>query len=127
LLLGVIQARTVHSARKYALEDWRGLTAYLSSKTEDRPLLWLSELEAIVPLHYYGLAEFEQVQSAPPPACQTSCWWVLRQPYTTTHALAQGIDVPGRPWKPSPPPGCQFLDGWDSPTGVALRRVACKP
>jgi hypothetical protein len=111
---------TVHTAGKFNKEDWRGLVAFLHSRGVRLAELSLSEQEVALPLSYYyeeGLID----ESLPiVPECSEGCWWVLRQPYTATHALTQSVQEVGRGGAPSVPEMCEDSDSWQSPTRIAL-------
>ena len=125
ILLMVLWAGTsVHTQIAYAREDWTGLTDQLrdaSSATR----IWLMDSEVVVPLRYYYDSEVRFLTDNQPESCQDSCYWVLRQPYTHTHAFTQSIRDPARSWRPEIPSGCQVMDRWDSPTGIGLWQVHC--
>jgi hypothetical protein len=125
LAVGVWAAWGVHAAPGYAREDWRGLVEILSSRRTNGQQIWLSDVEAVLPLTFYQAETSEVSSGGEPPACTTPCWWVLRQPYTETHAFAQGVMDPDRPWKPEMAGGCQVTERWESPTGLALWEVTC--
>ncbi len=127
LVVGMIAGWQVHTDPQYAKEDWRGLAAALASQAGPDPTLWLSDTESVLPLRYYYPAPFRTTGDSTPPVCASPCWWVLRQPYTATHAFSQAVSMPGRSWLPILPAGCSIRDRWDSPTGVALWQVACTP
>jgi mannosyltransferase len=127
LVVGMVAGWQVHTDPKYAKEDWRGLAAALASRAGPDPTLWLSDPQSVLPLRYYYPAPFRTMGDSTPPVCASPCWWVLRQPYTATHAFSQAVSMPGRSWLPILPAGCGILDRWDSPTGVGLWRVACTP
>ncbi len=101
-------ALAVHVHGGYAKEDWRSLTAWLDAAPAAS--VYLSEPEAQLPLEYYGLDQ--QLGGAiEPAACQRDCLWVLRQPYTATHAFSQAVADPRRTnWRPTPPASCAVAD-----------------
>ncbi len=125
--IGIWSGWQVHSDGKYAKEDWRGLTSVLMSAQLEDSTLWLSEPEASLPLSYYGLQHLEMEISQKPPACPSTCWWVLRQPYTATHAFTQSVSLPGRPWKPDLTESCPRVQEWQSPTGLQALKIDCSP
>jgi mannosyltransferase len=125
--VGLLSAWQVHADPKYAREDWKGLSGFiLQSPLKDAPY-WLSHPEMLVPFKYYFHEGNQLVESVIPPTCATPCWWVLRQPYTPTHAFTQSIGDPDRPWKPEIPLGCQVLEQWDTATGLAAWLITCQP
>lgn len=124
--IGLWAGMQVHIDEKYAREDWRGLTAYLGGKVESNPRIWFSDHESFVPFLYYLQSEIQVLDYIEPPTCQSPCWWIIRQPYTATHAFAQAISVPERPWLPEIPEECQVINRWESPTGLALWKVQCR-
>lgn len=115
----------VHTAPQYEREDWVGLTAYLAAQRNPTVEVWLSDSSVGLPLAFYGLDNYKEIASETPPRCTLACWWVLRQPYTATHAFTQAISRPTQPWIPELPFRCQKMDAWISPTGVALLLVEC--
>jgi hypothetical protein len=125
LLAALVAASAVHMASKFEKEDWRGLAAFLQNHGVRPETLSLSEPEIALPLSYYTGESLVTHLPALVPACQGSCWWVLRQPYTATHALTQSVAEPGRGPLPDVPPWCDQLDTWDSPTGVAAWKINC--
>jgi 4-amino-4-deoxy-L-arabinose transferase-like glycosyltransferase len=126
LFVGIWNGWQVHIDPKYSIEDWRGVAAYLSDQGVDGLPLWLPEPEAEVAIGYYHPVQKDSLIYSAKPVCPDSCYWVLRQPYTMTHAYAQGVSDPGRPWRPDLPANCQLLDRWDSPSGVAAWKVHCQ-
>lgn len=80
----------------------------------------------MVPFLYYYGGDFHQLNSLEPPVCQSPCWWVMRQPYTATHAFSQTVIMEDRPWKTELPEGCDILDRWDGRTGLMLWNVSCE-
>jgi hypothetical protein len=115
----------VHTAHKFAKEDWRGLVGFLQSWSAGPEALSLSEPEIALPLSYYFGEDLVDDDLALIPECATACWWVLRQPYTATHAFTQSVTEPGRGSPPDTPPWCQQLDTWESPTGIAVWKIDC--
>ena len=122
---GLYNAWQVHSDIKYAREDWRGLAGYLSQQSQENPHLWFLHPEMVVPLKYYYQKPNNLLPIGPPPACTEPCWWIIRQPYTPTHAFTQSVTIPERPWKPNLPANCNRPERWDSPTGIATWIIEC--
>jgi uncharacterized membrane protein len=120
---GLWSAIQVHTDPKFEHEDWRGLVAQQNAWAEDYPTMWLMEPEAHLPLSYYGLADFNEIEAEDPQVCRTACLLVLRQPYTPTHAFTQSVSDGA--WKPEVYAGCVLDDRWDSPTGIALWGIRC--
>ncbi len=116
----------VHLNPGYAPEDWAGLVGYFRMHVEADSRVWFSEPEATIPFQYYLRGEVDAVLGTQPPQCLPACWWVIRQPYTETHAFSQAITNPLRPWVPEVPIECQVLERWDSPTGLRLWEVHCE-
>ncbi len=123
--IGLLAAAQVFGAERYAREDWRGLARRLSTSSEAAPQIWMLDAEAVVPLRYYYRGNMSFIDASQPPVCHDPCWYVMRQPYTATHAFAQGVTPAGRPWKPRLPEGCALREAWESPSGLALWQVAC--
>ena len=124
-LVGLSAAWTVHSAPKFMKEDWRGLAAFLQTREASAEEWSLSEPEITLPLSYYGQQERIEDDLALIPSCGDLCWWVLRQPYTATHAFTQSVQEPGRSQLPNPPAECEKLESWESPTGVSAWELSC--
>jgi mannosyltransferase len=118
-------AFTVHAAEKLAKEDWRGLTAFLRSRGASPAMLSLSEPEIALPLSYYFDIRLMSENPRLIPACGSSCWWIVRQAYTATHALTQSVHEAGHPEPPMIPEGCTRPEAWESPTGVEAWKVVC--
>lgn len=101
-LAGVL---AVHHHPAYEKEDWRSLTSWLNSAPASAAL-YLSEAEAQLPLDYYELKRDIGGMIAAD-SCEAECLWVMRQPYTATHAFTQAVPDPTRPdWRPQLPAGC---------------------
>jgi 4-amino-4-deoxy-L-arabinose transferase-like glycosyltransferase len=116
---GLINAAGIFSDPKYRKENWRGLSDQLAQKSGR---VWLSDPESVIPLTYYYDGE---LQYLPEKECEGLCTWVLRQPYTATHAFAQAISDPQRPWLPSKPRSCELLSQWEDGTGIELWELSC--
>jgi len=115
----------VHSASHYERENWLGLSTYLVARHNPSEQIWLSDNSLRLPLAFYGVDDYNEISSELPPPCTSACWWLLRQPYTATHAFTQAISLPNRDWIPDLPANCQKLDTWTSSTGIALFLVDC--
>ena len=127
LSIGIWSGWQVHEDDKYSREDWRGLVAHFWEQGGAKFEVWLSEPEASIPLQYYLRGDLSLAStSLEPLLCETACWWVLRQPYTATHAFSQAVSLPGRPSFPELPRECRLLDDWTSQSGLALWRVVCE-
>ena len=125
-VVGLWAGIQVFSRINYTREDWRGLVDYLNIQRENQPpALWFSDAEGIIPFRFYDQSEIQIITSEAPPECKSPCWWVLRQPYTATHAFAQGVTLENRPWLPVLPEGCQIENRWTSPSGIGLWQVLC--
>jgi len=116
---------TVHSAQKFTKEDWRGLAVFLQSRDADAGSLSLSEPEITLPLSYYFGEGLTHNAPSLLPDCGGTCWAVVRQPYTATHAFTQSVAETGRASPPLLPDGCDRRETWESPTGVAAWRLVC--
>jgi uncharacterized membrane protein len=125
-VVGLISGWQVHRDIKYAKEDWRGVTEVLNQNSETRGSIWLSEPEAFLPLNFYGIDEIDPNFIENSSSCDSDCWWILRQPYTATHAFSQAVKQPGRSWEPELPQGCSIIERWDSSTGLSLWHVSCR-
>jgi len=78
------------------------------------------------PMQYYLRGDLSTAKADKEPLlCESPCWWVMRQPYTATHAFSQAIALPGRSSFPDLPVECSLLDEWSSPTGLELWKVVC--
>lgn len=125
--LGAFSGWQVHLDAKYGREDWRGLVSYLVKNGGEDAELWLSEPEASIPIQYYLRGDLSSASTGKEALlCETPCWWVLRQPYTATHAFSQAVSIPGRPSFPELPEECELLDSWKSSSGIALWQVVCE-
>ena len=116
---------TVHTAQKFTKEDWRGLAAFLKSQAAEADVLSLSEPEIALPLSYYFDESLLHETPSLLPACAGTCWAVLRQPYTATHAFTQMVKEAGRDQETAPPEGCVSTNLWESQTGLGIMRVDC--
>ena len=125
LLIGLWQAWQVRVDVKYLREDWRSLSLVLKNDSAETPTIWFSDPEAEVPFRYYFGTSYHLIQQIEPPVCKSVCWWILRQPYTSTHAFAQGIHDPDHRWLPEIPSGCAIQDIWGSPSGLESWKVKC--
>lgn len=86
-IISVWAGLQVHTAPQYERENWVGLSAYLAVQSNPTDEVWLSDSSVKLPLAFYGLDDYTEIASEMPPRCNLACWWVLRQPYTTTHAF----------------------------------------
>lgn len=127
VLLGCSAGWQVHINRTYAKEDCRGLAEELGLQAGQNPAFWLSDVEALVALRYYYRADFQLLAGPEPGSCREICWWILRQPYTATHAFAQGVSDSSRPWIPDVPTDCRIERQWESPSGLAAWSLRCEP
>ena len=115
-----------HIDGKFAREDWRAMVEYLVNHIDENSLVWLSEYEAPVPFSYYYREDLTNVSAGGDPIlCTEPCWWILRQPYSDTHAFSQSIRTDGRPSYPDLPKECNLLDSWGGTTGLALWQIQC--
>jgi uncharacterized membrane protein len=124
-LVVVSAGLTVHTAEKFRKEDWRGLAAFLQSRGASADSLFLSEREMTLPLSYYGYADLNAGLPALIPSCGASCWWVLRQPYTATHALTQAVREEGHDTLLEMTASCALADVWLSRNGVQAVHLSC--
>lgn len=107
-------------------EDWRSLVSVFQSKRIAEEPIWFSEPEASIPFQYYYRKEIEAIQGEDVPICVTSCWLIIRQPYTATHAFAQGIPQLDRPWRIDLQNSCKRLGSiWQYP-GIEMLHIACE-
>jgi hypothetical protein len=116
----------VHTQPAYQKEQWREVANWLDRLPPGTPIL-LSEQEAELPLAFYtpDLHPAGVIGKTP---CGDRCAWVLRQPYTCTHAFSQSVSDPKRQaWEPNIPSDCVRVDGRRWSTGVATLLLACKP
>jgi hypothetical protein len=126
IAVGWLAAKNVHIDSKYAREDWRGLVAYLVQEESNTPEVWFSDSESLIPFKYYfNTKSLKIISSDNPPACSASCWYVIRQPFTPTHSFAQAGSSIQREWLPVLPQSCKLIDQWESPSRLALWKVAC--
>jgi hypothetical protein len=125
-LIAVSAAWTVHSAPKYMKEDWRGLAAFLQTREASAEGSSLSEPEIALPLSYYFQQDLIEDGPALIPTCGDLCWWVLRQPYTATHAFTNRYTRTRSQSAAGSSRGCQKIEYWESPTGVSAWELACQ-
>lgn len=126
LLIGFWAGAQIHQDIKYSREDWRGLVDYYKQVRGFEQELWLLTPELKVPVQYYFRGDLDSAKiSEDPLLCSHPCWWIMRQPYTVTHAFSQAISSPTRPWIPELPDDCIIMDQWVSETGLALWQVVC--
>jgi uncharacterized membrane protein len=125
-LVALVSGISVHLAWKFEKEDWRELVEFQQSQGSAAASYSVSEPEITLPLSYYGLADVDA--GLPPliPTCGTSCWWILRQPYTATHALTQSVRESGRADAPAIPDECSQKATWQSLTGVSAWELQCQ-
>ncbi|MCK4693744.1 MAG: glycosyltransferase family 39 protein [Anaerolineales bacterium] len=123
---GLCSSWQVHSDGKFAKENWRELTEILKQNTAERTSIMLSAPDTLLPLTYYGIDEIDPIFIKDISLCDPDCWWILRQPYTATHAFSQVIKQTGRSWEPELPEDCTITDQWDSSTGLSLWHVRCR-
>jgi mannosyltransferase len=123
--IGLWSGWQVHSDLTYAHEDWRSLASRLRTNSTATDQIFLADPETIIPLHYYKIDIATRSDFSDIHACEGSCWWVLRQPYTATHAFSQSVTDIDRPWKTEIPMGCTLIEAFNSPTGVALWHIQC--
>ncbi|HEY44874.1 MAG TPA: hypothetical protein G4O11_12915 [Anaerolineae bacterium] len=124
--IGLFSGLQVHIDEKYTKENWRALTEFLKQDTAVRTSILLSEPEALLPLTYYGVDEIDPNFIEKTSSCDPDCWWILRQPYTATHAFSQAIRQPGRSWEPELPEGCSITDRWENHAGLFSWHVHCR-
>lgn len=122
--LGLLSSCQVYVDKKYERENWRELANYLESD-EIAPKVWFSDSYSYLPFEYYFHGDPILIHSTSPPKCAEPCWYVMRQPYTATHAFTQGLTLSSRPWKPDLPHGCSLIDEWESQSGLSLWKVDC--
>jgi uncharacterized membrane protein len=123
--LGVWSAWQVQAGAQYVKEDWRGFVEFVEQGPSTLRQVWLSDPEAIVPLDYYARGGLATLPGQAAPRCAAGCWWVYRQPYTATHAFAQGVSSPERPWRPTQAEGCSVTADWSSASGLEAWLVMC--
>ena len=124
-ILGIAVAAQVLTAEKYRKEDWRSLVDAVQNGGAASSDMVLSEPEVSLPLTYYGALPAISAGDRLVPVCDRTCWWILRQPYTVTHAFTQSVQDSSRPWLPDIPAGCRRMTLWESPTGIQAWELAC--
>ena len=124
LLAVLLAGSSVHRAQKFEKEDWRGVVAY-SQEQGFAADYALSEPEITLPLSYYGFNHAPGSLSPLVPACSDSCWWIIRQPYTATHALTQSVQEAGHEQEHGIPEGCVVEKQWISPSGLSVWELDC--
>ena len=124
-VVGLLAGSRIQVEDHYQKEDWRTLSQRVPGQSQSEIRVWLADREAIVPMSYYHDANFEVLDDNRAESCGDRCYWVLRQPYTGTHAFTQAVSNPERPWLPQASEDCHIENRWDSPTGIGLWQVAC--
>jgi uncharacterized membrane protein len=124
--IGLLSGYQVHIDEKYAKENWRDLTDFIKQDPEKRASIWLSEPEALLPLTYYNIDEIDPIFLEDSSSCRTECWWILRQPYTATHAFSQAVSSPDRVDEIQIPKGCSVERYWQDYSGLELWDVSCE-
>jgi len=124
-LIALSAGFSVHSAWKFEKEDWRELVAFLEleSAADESYSVW--GLDITLPLGFYDFADLDSGLPSLIPACESPCWWILRQPYTATHALTQSVKESGRSGAPVFPDECSQKTAWHSLTGVSAWKLQC--
>lgn len=125
LITGAFSAGSALSAPAYEKESWGDLAADVTERGGSRPSLWFSDQASLIPFSYYYQGQFNPIQSETPPVCEDSCWWVLRQPFTPTHAFTQSVNPDRRGWLPALEGSCRTIAREDYETGLHLWRVEC--
>ena len=117
---------SVHRHPAYEKENWRAVGHWLERQDATAELLF-SEPEIQLPLAYYIGRDIRGSGETADRACEGACIWVLRQPYTYTHALTQSVSDPARPtWQPDLPEECELNDrARTEATGVTAWLIDC--
>ena len=124
ILVGMWAGWGVHSTVTYSREDWRGLVKNLNENKGEGEAIWLSEPEASFPMQYYLRGDLGEASSSDELLyCQLPCWWVMRMPFTRTHAFSQSVGFDK--WAVNLPDKCILLDRWVSESGLRLWKVQC--
>ena len=120
---GAIQA--VHYQPAYAKEQWKEVAGWLHQLPPETTIL-LSERELALPLSYYA-PDVQPAGTISEVVCPSRCAWVLRQPYTSTHAFSQSVADPKRAaWQPGIPGGCTQTEAHKWPTGLETILMVCQ-
>jgi hypothetical protein len=114
------------SLNHYRKEDFRGLAAELGQRPGAHERAWLSEAELTLPMRRYATEEWQAVMGYGEAVCGESCRWILRQPYTETHALTGAVSDPSRPWLPEVPGTCRLAETWQGDGGIHLWSLRCR-
>jgi 4-amino-4-deoxy-L-arabinose transferase-like glycosyltransferase len=125
MAIGLWAGVQVHTSLTYVKEDWRALARTLALQPDDELRLWFSDPESVIPFQHYYLPPFVLIDAVDTGSCAQGCWLILRQPYTATHAYAQSVSHPRRPWRPELPAACRVGERWQSATGLEAWQVEC--
>lgn len=125
-VLSLTVAVTMLISDHYRKEDYRGLVQQLGERPRSGEVLWLSEAELTLPMRLYAPEEWRQVIVTGEGDCGGHCYWLLRQPYTETHALSGAVTDADRPWLPAIPAECRQAQSWQGHGGVALWSLQCQ-
>jgi uncharacterized membrane protein len=123
--IGILNGARPHWETTFGKDDWRGMASFFRQSSEMERPIGLSEPYLAVPLRYYGVRPADMGLLENPLNCIEPCWWILRQPYTATHALTQAVGSGAGNWHASAPESCAVLQRWDSPTGISAWMVDC--
>jgi hypothetical protein len=122
LVIGLIVGTQVHSRKQYAREDWKTLVELIEDEQQTHSLIHvlLSDQESSVALDYYAEQDFHYLDVAALAGFEgNELWAVSRQPYTATHAFAQGVSEPDRETSVPFPLNAVDLKRWESDTGIS--------
>jgi mannosyltransferase len=126
LIIGLVAGFQIHESHIYAKENWRALAEQLTKTQVSKQPVWLTDPEVITAVRYYLGESFEHWERATSAKCQGSCWWILRRPYTATHAFSSVVSSPAHPDYIQTPDGCSIEHYWKDESGLELWDVICE-
>ena len=126
LTIGLYAGLQIHHNRIYAKENWRALSEQLINAQAFKQPVWLSDPEAITALQYYLGERYVQLEQTKSAECQETCWWILRRPYTATHAFSSTVPSTTHIDEMKIPLGCSVDRHWKDGAGLELWNVSCE-
>jgi hypothetical protein len=126
LVTGLYAGFQIYQNCNYSKENWRALAEQLRKTNVSKQPVWLMDAESIPALRYYLGDWFEHLELAESAQCQDSCWWILRRPYTATHAFSSAVVSSGHLDDIRTPVGCSTELYWKDEAGLELWDVICE-
>jgi len=126
LMIGLYAGFQIYQNRSYTKENWRALAEQLIRTSVSKQPVWLTDAEAIPALRYYLGEGYKHLELAASEECQDSCWWILRRPYTATHAFSSAVLSSAHINDIRTPDGCSTELYWKDGAGLELWDVSCE-